>query len=215
VFRRQIGQSTISGIYVRHPVAGHCVLVNYSEDVFRQRFSAAHEVAHAILDYDKDVIVSFTRWDRQDLSEVRANTFASQFLMPPEFLTRIPDARQWDDRKILEYARNLMVNPEALTYALRDAGLITDADVSAYKVLRIPQDEKSDPELPVELSEKSRARKAAMLQKGLSDDYVALCIKAYEEAVVTRGRLSEMLLVDETGLDGLCDLYGRKLDHGH
>jgi|SRR6185437_1245037 len=43
VFRRQLSNSNISGVMLRHPVAGPCVLVNYSEDIYRQRFTAAHE----------------------------------------------------------------------------------------------------------------------------------------------------------------------------
>ena len=77
VFRRRLVNSTISGLCVRHPVAGKCILVNYSEDVYRQRFTAAHEVAHAILDDDQDVIVSFTS-DKGNLSEIRANVFDTQ-----------------------------------------------------------------------------------------------------------------------------------------
>lgn len=215
IFRRRLGQSTISGIYVRHPVAGHCVLVNYSEDVFRQRFTVAHEAAHAILDNDKEFVVSFTKWDKKDLSEVRANAFASHFLMPPEFLAKIPDSKHWDSEKVLDYSRKLRVNPEPLAYALREAELISEPAVSTFRSLKIPQAEKNDPELPENLSEKSRHRKESLLQRGLSDDYVALCLSAYEEGVVTRGRLAEMMLADETELDQLCATYGRKLDHGN
>ena len=47
VFRRKLGNSNISGLFIMHPVAGKCALVNHSEDIYRQRFSAAHEMAHA------------------------------------------------------------------------------------------------------------------------------------------------------------------------
>lgn len=33
IFRRELGNSNISGLYIRHPVAGKCVLINYSEDI--------------------------------------------------------------------------------------------------------------------------------------------------------------------------------------
>jgi len=35
VFRRQLSSSAISGLYVRHPFAGRCVLINFSEDIYR------------------------------------------------------------------------------------------------------------------------------------------------------------------------------------
>jgi hypothetical protein len=79
VFRRRFDNSSISGVYVKHPVAGSCVLVNYSEDIYRQRFTAAHQAAHAISDQDEEVIVSFVLANN-DLREVRANTFAPSFL---------------------------------------------------------------------------------------------------------------------------------------
>jgi transcriptional regulator with XRE-family HTH domain len=43
VFRRRLKNSNISGITIRHPSAGTCILVNYDEDIYRQRFTAAHE----------------------------------------------------------------------------------------------------------------------------------------------------------------------------
>jgi Zn-dependent peptidase ImmA (M78 family)/transcriptional regulator with XRE-family HTH domain len=215
IFRRQLGQSTISGIYLKHPVAGHCVLVNYSEDVFRQRFTVAHEVAHAILDNDKDFVVSFANWEQNNLSEIRANVFASHFLMPPEFLAKIPEQTHWDSEKVLLYAQKLRVNPEPLAYALREAGLISDTEASSFKFLKIPRELKADPELPNDLTGRARMRKEALLQRGLSDDYVTLCLQAYDDGIITHGRLSEMLLIDETELDQLCSVYGRMLDHGN
>lgn len=62
IFRRELGNSNISGLYIKHPMAGKCILVNYSEDVYRQRFTAAHETAHAILDEEEDFVVSLISW---------------------------------------------------------------------------------------------------------------------------------------------------------
>lgn len=92
IFRRKLGQSAISGIYIRHPSAGHCILINYDEDIYRQRFSVAHEVAHAILD-DNDVSVSKKeypvkvggKWTSEQLSEIRANSFAAAYLVSEVF----------------------------------------------------------------------------------------------------------------------------------
>ena len=64
VFRRKLSNSKISGLYIKHNKAGNCILVNYSEDIYRQRFTVAHEVAHSILDTEADFIVSFTKWEK-------------------------------------------------------------------------------------------------------------------------------------------------------
>ena len=213
VFRRQLENSNISGLFMKHPTAGKCILVNYSEDVYRQRFSVAHEAAHSILDDEKDFIVSFI-WDSQNLSEVRANIFASRYLMPPEFLRGIPNPKQWDSSKAIDWANKLKVNAQALAYALKDANLISEEVTAQLAEIKIPTNFKIDPELPENLSSKSRTRKEALLRFGLSDFYVGLCFEAYENGMISAGRVSEMLLIREQELISLADLYGRTLSYG-
>ena len=214
VFRRRLDNSHISGVYVQHPVAGPCLLINYSEDVYRQRFTAAHEAAHAILDQDEDVIVSFTRANT-DLREVRANTFASHYLMPPAFLQRIPDPGQWDSGKAMHWANALKVSTEALAIALSQAGLIDHETEQVIRTVRVPREAKEDPELPETLSPRARARKEDLLKRGLSDYYVRLCFEAYRERIVSAARVAEMLLLDgDTELRELAELYGEVLQYG-
>ena len=214
VFRRRLGQSSISGLFVRHPVAGPCALINFSEDIYRQRFSAAHEAAHAVLDEGDDCSVSFSRWNPRDLSEVRANAFASQYLMPPDFLTRIPGHRTWPPDQFLRWAHELRVNPEPFAYALKDAGLIGESRVPPLRDLKIPVSEKVDPEIPANLSEQNRERRKALLERGLCSSYANLCFEAYSRGVISTGRLAETLLCGTTELPALAALFGRSLSHG-
>jgi Zn-dependent peptidase ImmA (M78 family)/transcriptional regulator with XRE-family HTH domain len=146
IFRRELGNSNISGLYIKHPMAGKCILVNYSEDVYRQRFTAAHETAHAILDQEEDFVVSLIS-DKSNLVEVRANTFASRYLMPPEFLSQIPDSRRWTPEKAIDWASRLKVSTEALAYALKNANLISEFVEAQIKSVRVPLEMKIDPEL--------------------------------------------------------------------
>ena len=213
VFRRRLENSEISGLFMKHPTAGKSILVNYSEDIYRQRFSAAHEAAHSILDEESDFIISF-KWNTKDLTEVRANTFASRYLMPPEFLLGIPNPTQWDSGKAIEWANQLKVSTEALAYALKDANLVSKETMQLIKSVKVPAKRKVDPELPESLSTKSRDRKRTLLCTGLSDFYVGLCFDAYENAKVSAGRLAEMLLINEQALPSLAGLYGRSLSYG-
>jgi Zn-dependent peptidase ImmA (M78 family) len=187
--------------------------VNYSEDIYRQRFTGAHETAHAILDLEEDVIVSF-RADN-DLREIRANTFASRYLMPPDFLRRIPDPRPWNGEKAIHWANELKVSTEALSIALSEAGLIDEVTAGIIKSVRVPKEMKEDPELPGTLSPRSRERKDVLLQRGLSDYYVRLCFEAYREGIVSAARVAEMLLLDgDVELRELAELYGETLRYG-
>ncbi len=214
VFRRKLGNSGISGLYIRHPKAGKCVLVNYSEDIYRQRFTVAHEGAHTILDDEEDVVVSLAKWKKGDLVEIRANTFAARYLIPPEFLRAIPESKRWSVEMAIEWAKRLKVNVEALGYALRDEQLIDDALVGELKDVHIPADAKVDPELSAALPIKVLEQKRHLLALGLSDHYVGLCFDAYAGGVVSRGRLAECMLLDDSELRTVAELYGRSLAYG-
>jgi Zn-dependent peptidase ImmA (M78 family)/transcriptional regulator with XRE-family HTH domain len=211
VFRRNLRNSEISGLFLNDPRIGKCLLVNYDEDVYRQRFTVAHEAAHAILDYDLDFVLSFS--GRQDDRESRANYFASRYLVPPSVIASIPDNRIWSDEKLLTYARFFNVNPQVLTYALSDQGLISRAQKTRFEQIKIPRTDKRDPELPEDLSPAPRMRKTALLKMGLSEFYVGLCFEAYERGQISVGRLAEMLLSTETEIPDLARLYGRSIDY--
>lgn len=213
VFRRHLSNSAISGLCIRHPFAGKCILINFTQDIYRQRFTAAHEAGHAILDDDRDTVISFT-WDKKDLSEIRANTFASRYLMPPEFLTLIPKTTEWNHDSVVKWASNLMVSTEALAYALKDSGIVSQQEEARIRAVKVPREAKTDPELPGSLSARARERKQELMQRGLSDFYVSLCFKAYDEAFISAGRLSEMLLIQDHELTSIADLYGQPLKHG-
>jgi len=214
VFRRKLGNSNISGLFIAHPVAGKCALVNYSEDIYRQRFSAAHEMAHAIFDADQGASVSFERPDGSDLVEVRANRFASCYLMPPAFLSKLPDPNGWSDSDAIDWANRLRVSCSALAISLREAKLVAQTTYARISRLRIPRNTKIDPELPESLNSLQRSRKEQLLELGLSDHYVALCFEAQSAGVISQGRLAEALLCSQAELLELANLYGRTL-HGH
>jgi Zn-dependent peptidase ImmA (M78 family) len=214
VFRRKLGNSNISGLFIMHPVAGKCALVNYSEDIYRQRFSAAHEMAHAIFDSAQGASVSFEEAGGADRLELRANRFASCFLMPPAFLSKLPAPSKWTDVDALRWANELRVSCIALAISLKEAKLIDKATYDRISRLRVPQKAKIDPELPVSLNTTQHQRKTHLLELGLSDFYVSLCFEGYSAGVISIGRLAEALLCSHGELAELAKLYGRTL-RGH
>ena len=206
VFRRRLQNSNISGITIRHPLAGICILVNYDEDIYRQRFTAAHEAAHGILDRSDDVIVSFSRtYKKEDLVEIRANRFAARYLLPPSVLSSIPIS-SWDRKSVLQWASRFKVSTRALAIALQDAHLITEQTASDLSKVSVPAAQKVDPEL-ANLSEAAAARKRELFQRGLSSSYVGLCFEAFHRGLISGGRAAEMLMVDQLELTDLASLY--------
>ena len=211
VFRRRLGNSKISGLCVRHPQAGNCLLINYDEDMFRQRFTAAHEGGHAILDDDQSVIVSYE--GAHDLREVRANAFASGYLVPRETLALLPNDLPWTPETVTEWGIRFGVNPEPLLFALKDIGRVSEQQVEELRRVRIPPNMKNDPELSNSLSANTSQRVRKMLERGLSAPYVKLCFDAYDQSIVSAARLAEMLLADPGQVADIAALYGRVLRH--
>ncbi len=73
----------VSGIAFTDPTLGLFVVANRQHHELRRRFSLAHEYGHVLLDRSHSGLVSLTT-DREELPEVRANSFAANFLMPAE-----------------------------------------------------------------------------------------------------------------------------------
>lgn len=207
IFRRSLRNSKISGVMLRHEDFGPCILINYLEDSYRQNFSAAHELCHAILDDDCPVTVSFKREqdeaneDRRS-REWRANSFASHLLLPQS----ARDGLAWGPtdearaRSIVRMAKVYRVNPVVALYALQDAGRLSQDEVERLKSgLRIPHDEKHDADLSGEPA-RVRDRREQPLKAGLSSEYVETCVRAYREGQVSWGRLADALLVSPVEL---------------
>lgn len=213
VFRRKLNNSKISGVFILHPTAGKCILVNYNEDVYRQRFSAAHEMAHSIFDSHEGASVTIIGGGA-DLREVRANRFASCYLMPPELISKLPASAAWTETDAQDWANKFRVSCDALGIALKEAGLVDVETSRRIRSYRVPRESKIDPEIPDTLSATQRTRKISLLTRGLSDHYVGLCLDAYSQNIISMGRLSEALLCGYGELAELAKLYGRSI-HGH
>jgi Zn-dependent peptidase ImmA (M78 family)/transcriptional regulator with XRE-family HTH domain len=214
IFRRKLENSNISGLYIKHPTSGSCILVNYNEDIYRQRFTAAHETGHAILDKEEDFVVSFAKWEKKDLVEIRANKFASNYLMPPEFLQSIPNASEWNENKIIIWANKLKVSVEALSYSLRSCNLIDAITFNSIKKCRVKKEDKVDAELSGGFSQREIERKSRLLEHGLSTSYVTRCFEAYHNNIISLSRMAEMFLTNEHDLSEIAQLYGQELRYG-
>lgn len=71
----------MSGFFLHHALLGMAIIINANHALARQRFSYAHEYAHALFDA--------SRTSTGDLIEVRANAFASAFLMPEQGIANL------------------------------------------------------------------------------------------------------------------------------
>ncbi|WP_338693009.1 XRE family transcriptional regulator [Streptomyces sp. Q6] len=100
---------------------------NRADDVYRHRFTAAHELGHLVLHGDA------TGDSRQ---EREADAFAAEFLTPREsILPLLP--RRMDLGRLAELRRSWGVSVHSLVYRCRELGLFSDATASrTYQRLR-------------------------------------------------------------------------------
>ncbi|MGH7593269.1 MAG: ImmA/IrrE family metallo-endopeptidase, partial [Gemmatimonadales bacterium] len=73
----------VSGLTLQERGQDLLILVNGAHAPKRHRFSFAHEYAHVLIDRERGNVVSRAE-DRDDLVEMRANSFAAGFLMPQD-----------------------------------------------------------------------------------------------------------------------------------
>lgn len=83
-----------SGLYVPAPPSGGGVLVTSLHRLARQRFTAAHELAHFWLKHEASIdihteILARSELDRLAPHEMVAEAFAAWFLMPPELVDQV------------------------------------------------------------------------------------------------------------------------------
>ncbi len=87
---------SVSGLFLADEKVGLSILVNSCHSEQRQLFSFAHEYSHLLFDRDKRGNISRLA-NREESTEVRANSFAAAFLMPQrgvrEFLSGVGKSR--------------------------------------------------------------------------------------------------------------------------
>ena len=78
---------SMSGLFIHNQSTGFAVLVNAGHGLERRCFSYAHEYAHVLFDREQSVRMTLGK-NSSELAELRANAFASAFLMPSGGVTQ-------------------------------------------------------------------------------------------------------------------------------
>ena len=212
IFKRQLEDKNISGLYINHPIAGHCILINYLDDLYRQNFSAAHEYCHALFDSSQGQEVTYIKSSSNSL-EWRANSFAGNFLVPTRQIeldySPVNSYELWIPliRKIAERFR---VSSQVVIITLSELKWIDKAWQKMLledKKLIIRHDEKFDPEIPPNLSLGIQDKSNQIIRRGLTWHFISLCTEAYRRGEITYHKLLEILLLPlEDGYELLNEL---------
>lgn len=208
IFKRQLEDKNISGLYINHPVAGHCILINYLDDLYRQNFSAAHEYCHALFDSSQGQEITYLK-SSKDKSELewRANSFAGNFLAPKQRIELdYSPANNYDAwvGLIRQIAERFRVSSQVVVIRLTelkwiDRGLQEQLFQDRRLVIR--HDEKFDPETPPSLSVGIQDKSSQIIRQGLSWHFINLGTEAYRRREITYNKLLDMLLLPLSGAE--------------
>jgi Zn-dependent peptidase ImmA (M78 family)/transcriptional regulator with XRE-family HTH domain len=114
------------------------IVLGTSQVPARQRFTLAHELGHLLAGDDQGVHLDRDIYDRaqaKDPSEMRANSFASAFLMPENILREAVGSRGLTEPGFAALACDLKVTPSALAFRLKDLRLIDSGTCDRYRSL--------------------------------------------------------------------------------
>jgi Zn-dependent peptidase ImmA (M78 family)/transcriptional regulator with XRE-family HTH domain len=213
VFKRQLEDQNISGLYINHPVAGHCILINYLDDIYRQNFSAAHEYCHALFDSCQGQEVTYLPSNNQSKLEWRANSFAGNFLVP---LTRVKTdyspASTYEGwvSLVRQVGADFYVSSQVVIYRLSEIDWLDknlQNQLLQDRALVSKRNEKFDPETPPSLSLGVRNKLTQVIRQGLSWHFINLSTQAYKSGKITYHKLLDMLLLPmDQGYQLLSDL---------
>lgn len=106
---------TISGFLIEDETVS-AIAYNISHHVHRQRFTVAHEIGHFMLSHNNQRKNDIDRDKTNSAHEKEANAFATELLMPLEFLKK--DLKMSID--IDELAKKYWVSKDAMSWRIQD-----------------------------------------------------------------------------------------------
>ena len=199
----------VSGICLFHSSIGAAAVVNQTHNRSRRRFSYAHEYAHVLADRKVRAAAVSSSSNAKELIERRANSFASEFLMPSkgvsELLSRIDkggasretmwffDASTEEGEQVEK--RNA---PGSQDIAFHDVAFIADwfqvsYDAAAYRLSDLGKVNREKLQALLEQREQGRRRMEARdEEQPFLESYVRwLAREAFRREAISGGRFRE------------------------
>lgn len=220
----------MSGLFLHHAILGMAIIVNASHVRARQRFSYAHEYAHALFDANRTITISNSD-NTGDLIEVRANAFASAFLMPEQGIANLlrsmgkgegsrVDLAIYDastesaiEAQYRQAASSQKITPQAIAWIAHHFGVSYQAAVYRLQNLGYFKAKERDDLLKEEFKGKKYLRvlllqdveiptERASQNRELKAQIAYLAIEAFQREEISRGRLLDLSkLLELSGKD--------------
>lgn len=189
--------SSVAGVLIWGDEIGACVAVNRCHPQERQLWSLVHEAGHFLRDREAGDILSAAPPDRKDSSEVFAETFAKEFLLPASGVARRfsevarANASRFTIEDVVEIARAFGVSFQAMCFRLEELELLP---AGTYDRLRRQK---------FKVRDESEAKRSITETPTLPERYVRLALAAYESEKLSEGSLAEYLHTDRVTARGI------------
>ncbi|MBT3200543.1 MAG: ImmA/IrrE family metallo-endopeptidase [Phycisphaerales bacterium] len=210
VFRLALA-AKLSGLFVRSTRDKmSLILVNTTNNnIYRQRFTLAHELGHHQLHQDRDIIIDMDGQRADDPREHEANVFAAQLLVPLKELTQVLSAysvtaTDVTDRLIVELAKLFGVSHETILWRIKIIGKLPQKDIqhriddtdwdAAWQ--RFAPDAHANTlcaQQPPVWHPQGVSSETARQVSGLPGVYREMAFEAYQRRKITAGKLAEIL----------------------
>lgn len=219
----------VSGLKLWNRTMGSFIVINQVHPWLRRRFSIAHEYAHALIDQQSPASVSYQD-NRTDFLEIRANSFAAEFLMPKDgveqYVHRLgkgcPTRAQfavYDEHEALcidqrlasgsqaikihdlvLLAHHFSVSRPAMLYRLKNLRLITQPQLESLQQLELSGVGK---QMAAFLSTDENGKQKQKTDSPLEfrSRFLSLALEAYRREVITESKLLELTKL--VGSDGI------------
>lgn len=205
----------VSGMFLADPTLGLAVVVNAGQVRWRQRFSLAHEYAHALMDRDRQATVSESS-NAGELYEKRANAFAAAFLVPAEGVReqlqlvakargssqtlmvpeegelpagarpRLEMVQPYD---VASLAHHFGVSYQTLVFQLQNAGAVNRSDAD-----RLKRSEGAGVQFlrTLKMWDEIEGKSGERIDRDLKEQLARLVLEAYRQELISRGKLLEL-----------------------
>jgi len=215
----------VSGLTLSDRNVGLFVVANRGHHHLRRRFSFAHEYAHVIADRNRFGLVSRGA-DRDELVEVRANSFAASFLMPEDgvrqFIAGLGKGKPSRSRNevfdeagsldvegraapgtqvvqlydVVQLAHAFGVSRPAVLYRLLNMRLVNQSDFDHLKAIDAAGNGRQMAAL-LGLPEPDQSE----VRNEFRHRFLGLALEAYRREEISRAKLDELAAIVDLGAD--------------
>jgi len=206
----------VSGLTISDGQVGLFIVANAVHHVWRRRFSFAHEYCHVLVDRERSGLISRAS-RKNDLPEIRANSFAAAFLMPREGVRQFvaalgkgqpsrayasvfddgeavpvegrsePHSQDLQLYDVVQIAHHFGVSRPSALYRLQNLRLMTAEELNRF---RAQDDAGLGKELAALLELPDPDHQA--VRNEFRHRFIGLALEAYRRRLITRGKFRQL-----------------------